>query len=274
VNRAESRSPLSHPFWQALLLLVLSYLIFKFGIAYIPPLFGVKSAPVPQSVIVQYMLTALVAVLIYVSDDEERWTRFKQPLHALLVDQSKQWVRTALLVAIPLLVGFATFQQTRPRVSAPIQLRSIHPAPPGQITFRGKNIQLTGLENPLRSKGDLQEHFKVGRRVYYQNCLPCHGDLLNGNGHFAHGFSPTPLAFDDAGTIAQLTESFVFWRIAKGGPGLPREGTPWNSAMPVWEDFLTEDEIWSVIIFLYQQSGFQPRRWEKGEGGAKEGRHD
>src|SRR2546425_10888421 len=64
----------------------------------------------------------------------------------------------------------------------------------------------------------------------------------------------------DNGTIGMLTESFVFWRIAKGGPGLPREGTPWNSAMPVWEEFLTEDEIWSVIIFLYDQTGLQPRR--------------
>ncbi len=108
----------------------------------------------------------------------------------------------------------------------------------------------------------MAEHFETGKRVYYQNCLPCHGDLLDGNGHYAHGFNPTPLSFQDPGNIAQLTESFVFWRIAKGGPGLPREGTPWNSAMPVWENFLTEDEIWSVIIFLYQQTGYQPRRWE------------
>src|SRR5207253_1415095 len=90
-------------------------------------------------------------------------------------------------------------------------------------------------------------------------------------------------------------ESFVFWRVAKGGPGLPREGTPWNSAMPVWEDFitdqisrsvrksshtgtpwnsampvwedfLTEREIWSVILFLYEQTGWKPRTWEKTEG--------
>ena len=133
-------------------------------------------------------------------------------------------------------------------------------------------MALTGLENPLRSRGDLAEHYRTGRKIYYQNCLPCHGDLLDGDGHFGRGFSPTPLSFDDPGNIAQLTESFVFWRIAKGGPGLPREGTPWNSAMPVWEDFLTEDEIWAVIIFLYEQSGFSPRRWETG--GAAGGEHD
>jgi mono/diheme cytochrome c family protein len=253
-----------HPFMQAVLLFVAAYLLFRFGIPYLPPLVGVRSAPVPQAVLLQFMLIATVGILIYVSSTEERWRRFKEPIHATLVDGDKRWVRGALLVLLPLLVGFVAYEQARPRVDAPIQLRSIHPAPPGQITFRGKTLQLAGLENPLRRRGSLAEHYREGRRVYYQNCVGCHGDRLDGEGHFAHGFSPSPASFADAGTIAQLTESFVFWRIAKGGPGLPREGTPWNSAMPVWEDFLTEDEIWSVIIYLYQQSGWQPRRWETG----------
>jgi hypothetical protein len=260
---------LREPFWQAVLLLVASYLIFEYGIAYVPQLFGVPSAPIPDSVLVQFMLSALVGILIYVSDNEERWRRFKQPIAATLVDADKRWLRGVLLVSAPLLVGFVAYDQARPKVSAPVQLRSIHPAPPGQITFRGRTISLTGLENPLRHGGSLQEHYLTGRRVYYQNCLPCHGDLLDGEGHFGHGFSPTPLSFTDPGTIAQLTESFVFWRVVKGGPGLPREGAPWNSAMPAWEDFLSEDEIWAVIIFLYEQSGHSPRTWEEtsGEGG-------
>jgi hypothetical protein len=32
--------------------------------------------------------------------------------------------------------------------------------------------------------------------------------------------------------------------------------------MPAWENFLTADEIWSVIIFLYEQTGRDPRTWE------------
>lgn len=256
------RHYLRHPFWQALLLLVIAYAAFTLGVQYVPPLFGVTSAPVPKSVVFQYMCIAIVGILIFVSSDELRWRTFKEPLHATLVDNDKRWVRLALLVIIPLLLGFATFQQTRPRVEAPIELRSIHPAPPGQITFRGKSMQLSGLENPLRTRGAMADHLRDGARVYYQNCVACHGDHLDGQGHYAHGFSPTPASFTDNGTIAQLTESYVFWRIAKGGPGLPREGTPWNSAMPVWENYLTEDEIWSVIIFLYNQTGWQPRRWE------------
>ncbi|MDQ3698784.1 MAG: cytochrome c [Gemmatimonadota bacterium] len=274
------RQALRHPFTHAALLVVLAYVLFEFGIAYLPPLLGVRSAPVPGSVLVQYMMIALVGILIYVSSDDDRWREFKRPVHSTMVDADKRWLRVVLLVLVPVLAGFATYEQTRPRVEAPLQLRSIHPAPPSQITFRGKTVQLTGLENPLRSRGSLSGHYLEGRRVYYQNCLACHGDLLAGDGHYAHGFSPAPLSFTDGGTIAQLTESFVFWRIAKGGPGLPREGAPWNSAMPAWEDFLTEDEIWAVIIFLYQQSGWQPRRWEvhespgQGQGQGQGGAHD
>ena len=261
-GRSRLTAAVRHPFWQAVLVLLLCYLFFKFGIAYLPPLVGIPSAPVPQSVLLQYMLIALVGVLVYASADELRWRTFREPLHAVLVDSDKRVLRTVLLVAIPLLVGFMAFEQTRPRVSAPIQLRSIHPAPPSSITFRGRTIQLAGLENPLRHEGSMADHLAVGKRIYYQNCVACHGDRLDGQGHFAHGFSPTPASFSDNGTIAQLTESYVFWRVAKGGPGLPHEGTPWNSAMPVWENYLTEEEVWSVIIFLYDQTGWQPRRWE------------
>lgn len=256
------RTLLRNPFWQVVALLVLAYLLIRFGIPYLPPLFGVRSAPVPQSVLLQYMVVAMVGLLLYVSADEARWRAFRAPIHATLVDQDRRLVRIALLVTVPLLVGFVTYDRVRPKVQAPPQLRSVHPAPPSQITFQGRTIALSGLENPLRAEGDLAEHVRTGERVYHQNCMVCHGDALDGNGPFAHGFNPLPLSFRDAGTIAQLTESFVFWRIAKGGPGLPREGAPWNSAMPAWEDLLTEEEIWAVIVYMYAQSGHSPRTWE------------
>lgn len=243
------RDRLGHPFWQALLVLVLAYAVIRFGIR----------PPVPQSIVLQYMLTVAVALLIYVSENEDRWRRFKQPIRDALVEPRRRGVRVGMLIALPVLVGWVTLGQTRGAVSAPAALRTIHPAPPTQFTFRGRSLRLTEMANPLRSTGSLDQHYLEGRRLYYQNCLPCHGDLLDGRGHYGHGFNPTPLPFD-VSTIAQLSEAFVFWRIAKGGPGLPREGTPWNSAMPVWEDFLTEEEIWKLIIFLYRQAGVEPRR--------------
>lgn len=280
MNRSTSYY-LKHPFWQAVSVLVASYVLVKWGIEYLPPALGRlvsliteplglgranwPSAPVPRSIVVQYMLTVLVAILIYVSENEERWSKFKEPIRAVMVEPSLKGLRLALLVLLPVLVGWATYQQAKGTVSAPLGLRTIHPAAPTQFTFRGRTLRLSELSNPLRTTGSLEEHYREGRRVYYQNCLPCHGDLLDGRGHFARGFNPAPLPFD-VSTIAQLSEAFVFWRIAKGGPGLPRESQPWNSAMPAWENILTEEEIWSVIIFLYQQAGLQPRRLTE-EGG-------
>ena len=102
-----------------------------------------------------------------------------------------------------------------------------------------------------------------GKTVYYQNCVFCHGDNLEGDGLYAHGLNPIPANLADPGTIAQLQESYLFWRIAKGGPGLPPEATPWDSAMPAWEKFLSEEQIWQVIAFLYDFTGARPRQWEE-----------
>jgi mono/diheme cytochrome c family protein len=251
---------LRHPFWQSVTILVVVYIV----VVYVVPLLP-GSAMVPGSVVLQYMLTATFGVLLYVSSDEDRWNTFQQPIRAALVEPQLRGVRIGLLTAIPLLVGWITYGQVRTQVVAPPNLRSIHPAPPTEITFRGKAMTLTGLANPLRAFPDSYATFVAeGKAVYYRNCIPCHGDHLDGLGHYAPGFNPLPANFQDNGTIAQLTESFVFWRIAKGGPGLPREGTPWNSAMPQWENFLSEREIWTVILFLYDQTGWKPRRWETG----------
>ncbi len=262
---------LGHPFWQATILLVASYVVFKYVIGYALPAVGVNSAPVPRSVVAQYMLTALVGILLYMSSEEARWKRFKEPIQATLVEPGRRGVRAGLLVALPLLVGWFAYQSVKPSFGAPATLRSIHPAPPTQITFRGTTMALAGLENPLRARGSLDEHVRRGAGVYVANCVPCHGDRLDGEGHYAPAFTPVPADFTSGGTISQLQESYVFWRIAKGGPGLPQEGTPWNSAMPAWETILEADDIWAVIIYLYEQTGQSPRTWE--EEGA-EGEHE
>lgn len=257
------KNHLRHPFWQAVAVLVVAYAVIRWAIPLVPPLFGISSAPVPQSVVIQYVLTVLVAVLIWVSDNEEKWKRFKEPIHALLVRPDLKLARTGLLIALPLLVAFVTYDSVRPQVAAPAALRSVHPANPTSIQVHDETLVLEGLENPFREEGREDEAYEMGLEVYYQNCMPCHGDYLDGGGHYAEGFNPLPLPLRGGGTIAQLTESYVFWRIAKGGAGLPREGQPWNSAMPAWEDFLTTEEMWAVTLFLYRQAGVSPRTWEE-----------
>ena len=142
----------------------------------------IPSAPVPNTVLLQYMLTVAVGLLLWVSDNDERWAEFKAPFRSVMVDPDRKTARTILAVTIPALVAFATYGQVRPSVQAPPSFRAIHPANPSTITFRGRTIELAGLENPLREDGNLEEHYEEGKRIYYQNCLACHGDALRGRG--------------------------------------------------------------------------------------------
>ena len=100
-----------HPFWQAVIVMVVAYLLFQFGIPLLPPLIGIDSAPVPASVVFQFMMTALVGVLLYVSADETRWSQFKQPFNAVAVDADKKVLRLVLLIALPVFIGFMTYRQ-------------------------------------------------------------------------------------------------------------------------------------------------------------------
>jgi len=62
-----------------------------------------------------------------------------------------------------------------------------------------------------------------------------------------------------------VVDNYVFWRIKEGGPGLPTESTPWDSAMPAWKDDLKDDEIWKIIMGEYDTAGVMPRQTEKVE---------
>ena len=240
-------------FFQAVGVLVIAFGVFRFGIR----------PPAPWSVFTLYMAVVLLAVFVYVSSDSDSWGAFLRPIRSTLVDRDRRLLRAALLVVIPLLLGYYAYTQAAAKSQAPPELRAVHPAPPASIQFRGKEIDVLGIDNPLRKDtAGFRAHVAAGAEIYIKNCMYCHGDNLDGRGHFAYGFNPPPANFQDPGTIAMLQEAFLFWRIAKGGPGLPKESTPWNSVMPAWEDRLTEEQIWQVILYLYDATGQQPRRWE------------
>ena len=235
-----------------------SYLFLRFAV----------QPPIPSSVLAMYMFFIAEALLLFVSSDDNRFADFKRPLIVLLVTPERRLPRRALGVLLPLFAAYLGYAGAQTQVAPPGQQRTVHPAPPSEIVFKGKRIDVLTAENPFRhleqeDPAAFRERVAKGKDVYYKNCVFCHGDNLEGDGLYAHGLSPIPANLADPGTIAQLQESFLFWRIAKGGPGLPVEGTPWDSAMPAWEKFLDEDEIWEVILFLYDFTGARPRSWEE-----------
>jgi mono/diheme cytochrome c family protein len=196
--------------------------------------------------------------------DEARFHAFYAPLLALLTEKKLLVPRMIAFVALPLLVGWGTWERVRPTFEPPFEGRTIHPEPPSTFKFQGRDFDVLKTKNPLREPAEaarFQDNIAAGKVLYFQNCMFCHGDRLDGTGHFAAAFNPLPANFRDSGTLSMLEEAYVFWRIASGGPGLPAGATPWNSAMPAWQDFLTEEEIWQVTLYIYDASGSTPRTW-------------
>ena len=222
------------------------------------------AVPVPDSMVQLYLGIALLAILAYVTSDRDRLHSFWHPLRSFMTERRYLPALAVVVLAVPGAVAANIYLDLTAEPKPPAFGRTVHPAPPDQIMVHERAVDLVTATNPYRELEEsdpaaFARHVENGRRVYYENCFYCHGDIMRGAGMFAHGLNPIPTNFQDPGTIAQFQESFLFWRIAKGGPGLPAEGGPWASAMPAWEKFLSEREMWEVILFLYDFTGQHPR---------------
>ena len=207
--------------------------------------------------------------------------------------------RKVLLVMIPVAAGLLSFQMANPKVSSPTGLKITHPTMPKKYeayenpyrepkeewlaAFRaeakegkwdfivhpkfeeyrkalGKGSPAPDLERAAYQQRIIFE----GRDLYMVNCRPCHGTKADGQGPMAPGFNRTnPANFTDGGTIGTVTEGYAFWRIEKGGPDLPGSGGPWDSAMPIWDKELGEDDIWKIILAEYAVADKTPRTLEE-----------
>lgn len=221
--------------------------------------------PIPESLISMYMFFIVITVLLVMTITDDGARGLFSPIRALVEDPSKKIYRNIVFAVLPLASAYIAYDGGA-GIAPPSGLRAAHPAPPALVRAYGKTFDLAKLENPFRkTEKEDPEAFKSlvkeGGDIYFKNCFFCHGDKLDGRGHYAHALEPKPLPFVGNDTIAQLQESYVFWRILTGGPGLPREGGPSISAMPPWEGELAEEEIWKVILFLYDYTGNRPRSW-------------
>jgi hypothetical protein len=229
------------------------YVVLRFGF----------TIPIPASVISIYMGIVSLAILAYLSSSDDRREEVFRPLVRFMTERRYTALLVATAVALPALAAANVYVQMNVPLEPPFFPRTIHPASPSEITVNDNRIQIDTGENPFReletsNPDEFRRHVENGRQVYYRNCVFCHGDNLGGNGMYAHALNPIPTNFADGQTLPNLSETFLFWRIAKGGPGMPEEGAPWDTAMPAWEKFLKEEEIWDVILFLYDFTGQRP----------------
>ena len=142
-------------------------------------------------------------------------------------------------------------------VTEPEHVLSFIPTEPMQKFLN--QLESGSVDNEIAKSALIEKHLFEGRALYAMNCRPCHGDSVAGDGPMADGFKLRPINFTDNGTIETIVEGYTFWRVTNGGPGLPVEATPWDSAMPEWKLNLTEEERWKIILAEYELAQKTPR---------------
>src|SRR5256885_15841250 len=164
-------SVLRSRFVQAVVILVGAFLALRFGIR----------PPAPGSVIQIYRAVVSRAVLIFVPSDTDSWRSFVNPMRAALVAPSQRPVRIVLAVALPILLGYYAYTQAAARPQAPAELRAVHPAPPGSIQVRGKEINIAGVDRPLRKDvATFKRNVAAGGGDYFVSFLSVHGGNILG----------------------------------------------------------------------------------------------
>jgi len=246
-----------------------------------------------------YFALALLGWSCWLAYNEQRWQQFLAPVWEFFA--WKHPLRAAILVVSPLAAG-AMALAAAGGGGGPDMFNAIrHPTPPdafshmenpfrhptadmleqfdaqlssGEIVVNASTedelvayagvLAAGGVSNDADRRRAFERHStEQGRELFMVNCRPCHGTKGMGDGPMAAAQTRSPADFTGVETIATLVEGAVFWRVKEGGVKLPREGGPWESAMPRWELDLSDDEIWKIIMAEYDLAGNAPREPEK-----------
>lgn len=95
----------------------------------------------------------------------------------------------------------------------------------------------TYWRNPLPASAEVRAQ---GRQVFQEHCTTCHGSEGQGDGPAAAALHPKPADLT-AAHVDDHTDGTLFWWLTHGIPG---------TAMPAWEETLSETARWSAIHYI------------------------
>ncbi|KJR40028.1 Cytochrome c [Candidatus Magnetoovum chiemensis] len=211
--------------------------------------------PFPATLTNFYMLFVIAGTLLHMTLSDKRINEVLD-FFSFKTKEDLVWdiVRKAVVVIIPLIAASNVYSSQKVSYAPPAELFSPHVTPPQWVV--SLKVPEWAEDTAKWAQKDLEE----GKVLYDNNCMPCHGKDGDGKGPMATAirYPASPTNFKEAGTIAQLPITYVYWRVKEG----VITDKQFRSAMPAWQSELTDDEIWKVIMYTYANAGVKPRTWE------------
>ncbi len=97
-----------------------------------------------------------------------------------------------------------------------------------------------GLRNPVAFSA---KAISEGEALYRTNCAACHGESGEGDGPAASGLYPPPANLRWLMGRPMTSDGYLMWAISEGGAAI-------GTAMPAFQDALSERERWTIIRYL------------------------
>jgi len=100
------------------------------------------------------------------------------------------------------------------------------------------------LVNPLTAT---EAVLAEGQRVYAEICSSCHGVSGEGDGPAGAALDPPPSNIGRLPPMPMVSsDAYLYWTVAEGG-------VPIQTGMPAFRQTLTQDQIWSVILYVRER---------------------
>jgi mono/diheme cytochrome c family protein len=84
-----------------------------------------------------------------------------------------------------------------------------------------------------------------GKRLYKENCTPCHGDLGKGDGAGAKALPVRPADHTNAALMSKRPDTFLRDVITKGGAAMGL-----SPFMPSWQGLFKDNEIQDLVSYV------------------------
>ena len=97
------------------------------------------------------------------------------------------------------------------------------------------------LVNPLTPTDSV---LADGQRIYQEVCSTCHGVSGDGDGPAGAALDPSPSNISRLPRMPMMSsDAYLYWTVAEGG-------VPIGTGMPMVNEMLTPNQIWSVILYV------------------------